>query len=78
MEHLEARKKTAEWENVSEESLLMTCEDKESFHFLYKKNSEYFKVAIDKKTSDFYSMTDTITENQIKNYEDKIYSNLVP
>ena len=78
MELTEAKKKTAEWEEVSEDALLMTGEDKESFHFLYKKNSEYFKVAIDKKSSDFYSMGDTITENQIRDYEDKIYSNLVP
>ena len=78
MELTEAKKKTAEWEEVSEDELLLTREDKESFHFLYKKNNDYFKVAIDKKSSEFYSMTDTITQNQIRDYEDKIYSNLVP
>ncbi len=65
----EAKTKTAEWEKVEEKELMKTGEDNEAYHFLYKKNGEYFKVAIDKKSNDFYSMSDTISKNEIENYE---------
>lgn len=65
----EAKVETARWECVDIELLKLTNEDAETFCFMYKKSTNFYKVAIDKKSQDFYGMTDTLTRREIREYE---------
>lgn len=68
MKILRAKAKVAKWENIPSKKLLLNSENRMAYFFLFEKNNEYFKIGIDKKTSDFYEMSDTITTTDIEKY----------
>lgn len=65
----DAKKNYADWANISENLLMFIKEVKDSFHFIYERNNRYLKVAISKTNGRFYSISSTITKDEIKKYE---------
>lgn len=67
-----AQKKFAEWANISESLLMFVKEVKDAFHFIYERNNRYFKIAIGKTDERFYSITNSLTKNEIEQYDRNI------
>lgn len=64
----DAQKKFAEWAKINENILMFVKEVKDAFHFVYSKNNLYFKIAIAKTDERFYSITSSLTKEEIEQY----------
>ena len=65
----DAQKKFADWAKINENILMFVKEVKDAFHFVYSKNNLYFKIAIAKTDERFYSITSSLTKEEIEQYE---------
>lgn len=70
-----AQMKFAEWANISEDILMFVKEVKDSFHFIYRRDNRYFKIAIAKSDDRFYSISNSLSRKEIEKY-DKEFLNL--
>lgn len=68
----EAKEKYSNWANVDLNILMFLKEDKEAFYFMYKRNHNFFKIAVSKIEDTFFSMSDTLTKNDIEKYENLV------
>ena len=65
----DAQKKFADWAKINENILMFVKEVKDAFHFIYLKNNLYFKIAIAKTDERFYSITSSLTKEEIDQYD---------
>lgn len=67
-----AKKKFADWANINENILMFVKEVKDAFHFVYSRDDRYFKISIAKTDERFYSITNSLTKEEIELYDKKI------
>lgn len=65
----DAKKNFAEWAKINENILMFVKEVKDAFHFVYSRDNKYFKIAIAKTNEKFYSITNSLTKEEIEEYD---------